>query len=66
MLTKAKWNISTDIFSKKLNQIPNINQVIKYIIDNKLVDYIVEFALFDIPVGINNEHVVLFELRNHY
>ena len=64
--SQYKWNINTDIFDKKIDRIPNINKIIKYINDNKLENVIVEFAVFDRPVGVNNENVVIFELRTDY
>lgn len=61
------FNFKTNIFDNKtLNKIPCFDEVYKYIIDNKLQNTIVEFAYFDAPVGINNEKIVVYELRTEY
>ena len=38
----------------------------RYIIDHELYDVIVEFAVYDCKLGINNENVVVTELRTSY
>lgn len=65
-LKNPTFNLSTDIFDKKLNKIPYFDLIYQYIINHNLQDVIVEFALFDTEVGINNEHIVVYELRTHY
>ncbi|MBQ4557860.1 MAG: hypothetical protein IJA61_00590 [Clostridia bacterium] len=61
------FNFMTNIFDDKtLNQIPYFDEIYKYIVDNKLQNIIVEFAYFDKPVGINNENIVVYELRTEY
>ena len=60
------FNISTDIFDKKLNDIPGFDLIYDYIINNELTDIIVEFAIYNIPVGINNENVIVFEVRTNF
>lgn len=61
------FNIMTNIFDDKtLNTIPYFDEVYKYIIENKLQDTIVEFAYFDKPIGINQENIIIYELRTHY
>lgn len=65
-LKNPSFNFSTDIFDKKLNQIPYFDMVYKYIIDYRLQDVIVEFSLFDKEVGIKNQNIVIYELRTHY
>lgn len=65
-IIKPEFNIKTTIFDKVLNKIPCFDIVYKYIIDNGLKDVIVEFSLFDIPLGINNEDIVIYEIRTDY
>ena len=65
-LRDPSFNLSTDIFDKKLNQIPYFDMIYKYIIDHRLQNVIVEFALFDTEVGIKNQNIVVYELRTHY
>lgn len=61
------YNFVTTIFDNKLlNKIPCFDNVYKYIIENELTDTIVEFSYFNIPVGINNENIVIYELRTDY
>lgn len=65
-LKNPTFNFNTDIFDKKLNQIPYFDLIYQYIISHSLQDVIVEFALFDTKVGINNEIIVIYELRTNY
>ena len=61
------FNLTTDIYDNKtLNKIPHFNDVFKYIIKNNLQNMIIEFAYFNIPVGINNENIVVYEIRTEY
>lgn len=60
------YNLSTNLFDKKLNDIPGFNILYKYILDNKLLNIIVEFAVYDILVGIYNEQVIVFEVRTDF
>lgn len=65
-LRKPTYNLKTNIFDNKLNEIHYFDIVCKYIIDNELWDVIVEFALFDKNVGIINEKIIIYELRTDY
>ena len=66
-IRNPNFNFMTNIFDDKtLNQIPYFDEVYKYVVDNKLQNIIVEFAYFDKPVGINNENIVVYELRTEY
>ena len=60
------FNISTDIFDNKLNEIPGFDLTYKYIVENNLIDIIVELAVYDIPVGVNKENIVVFEVRTSF
>ena len=60
------FNYCTDIFDKRLNSIPSFDLIYKYIIDHDLVDVIVEFAIYDCPVGIYNEPIIIFEIRTEF
>lgn len=60
-------NVKTNIFDKNIIQkIPYFDYIYSYIVTHGLKDVIVEFALFDKPVGINNENIVIYELRTDY
>lgn len=65
-LSKPTFNLKTDIFDKRLNEIPHFNVIYQYIADHNLYDVIVEFALFNKEVGIKREKVIVYELRTHY
>lgn len=65
-LKNPTFNLKTDIFDNNLNKIPYFDEVYNYIVEHKLYDVIVEFALFDKKIGINNETIVVYELRTHY
>lgn len=60
------FNLKTDIFDKFLNKVPYFDLIYEYIIAHNLQNVIVEFALFDKAVGINEEKVIIYELRTHY
>ena len=60
------FNLKTNIFDKKLNEIPYFDFIYQYIINHNLQNVIVEFAIFDIKVGIKKENIIIYELRTHY
>lgn len=60
------FNFLTDIFDKRLNRVPGFDLIYSYIVDHNLIDVIVEFAIYDKPVGIYNEPVVVFEIRTEF
>lgn len=66
-ISDPDFNLKTDIFdNKNLNKIPYFNFLYNYIVEHNLCDVIVEFSLFNIPVGINKEKIIIYELRTHY
>lgn len=65
-LRNPTFNLKTDIFDKGLDKIPYFNFIYQYIMENKLQDVIVEFALFDKEVGIKKQRIIIYELRTHY
>lgn len=60
------YNFVSDIYDVRFKAIKGINQVIDYIFVHNLFGLIVEFSSFDIPVGTNNENIVVYELRTNY
>lgn len=63
----AYMSIKTDIFDDKtLNRIPEFDYIYNYISEHNLFDVLVELSLFDIPLGIYNERIIVWELRTHY
>ena len=65
-LRNPDFNFVTSIFDERLNDVPYFDNVYKYIVENKLKNVIVEFAYFDKPVGINNQNIIIYELRTEY
>lgn len=57
-------NISME--DNRLWEVPGFNDLIKYIIEHNLKDTIVEFVVFNHNVGVNNEKVLIVELRSDY
>ncbi|MCI9280816.1 MAG: hypothetical protein HFI49_00955 [Bacilli bacterium] len=60
------YNLKTNIFDRKLNNIPYFNCLYEYVINNNLIDIIVEFAIFNIKIGIKKENIIIYELRTNY
>ena len=65
-LRNPSFNLKTDIFDKKLNQIPHFDFLYEYISSHGLYDVILEFALFNTKLGMNKEKIVIYELRTDY
>lgn len=60
------YNFDTDIFDKRLDGVADFDIIYTYVIDANLVDVIVEFALYDKPLGLYNQRVVVFEIRTAF
>lgn len=56
----------TNIYDKKMKNIKGYDTIIDYILNHDLIDLIVEFAVFDCKVGINDDYVIIYELRTDY
>lgn len=56
----------SDIYDKKIKYINGLNEIIDYIFEYNLFDIIVEFTVFKCNLGINNENIVIWELRTNY
>ena len=65
-IANPTFNFKTDIFDKGLAKIPHFDFIYQYISNNKLLDVIVEFALFDKEVGLKRQKIIVYELRTHY
>ena len=61
-----EFNYSTNIFDKRLNLIPGFDSIYEYIVNHNLVDVIVEFALYNQPLGTYNEPIIVFEIRTEF
>jgi hypothetical protein len=64
--TNPDFNGQTNIYDKKINKIPGLNEIIDYISKYNLFEIIVEFSVFNCPVGINKENIIIWELRTNY
>ncbi len=63
---EPRYTYDTDLFDERIKYIPYIDEIINYIFEHHLFDVIVEFCLFDIPLGIKKEKVVIYEIRTEY
>lgn len=61
-----EFNYCTNIFDKKLSNIPAFDLIYSYIVNHDLIDVIVEFAIYDKALGIYNEPIVIFEIRTEF
>lgn len=61
----SDFNYFCSIYDKCLNNIPKFDLLYGFLVENNLVDVIVEFTIYDIPVGIRNELIVIQEVRNY-
>lgn len=62
---QAEYNFQTNIFDKKLSDIPEFDFLYQYIIENNLGGYTIEFTIYDKPAGINKEKIIINEIRNY-
>ncbi len=60
------FNYCTDIYDKKLNYIPGFDLIYSYILNHSLMDVIVEFAIYNKPIGMYKEQVIIFEIRTDF
>lgn len=58
--------LKSDIFDRKIKYIKGLEEVMSYIFEHHLFDIIIEFCVYDIPLGIYKENVVIFEVRTDY
>lgn len=61
-----KYNLHTNLEDDRLWNIPGFSKLIKYIVDHDLYDLVIEFIVYDCPVGIKKEKIVIAELRSEY
>ena len=63
---KPKYNLNCTIEDDKLWEIDGMGDILKYITEYGLLNCIVEFAVYDKKLGVNNENVVISEIRTGY
>ncbi|MDR1026422.1 MAG: hypothetical protein LBL47_03385 [Lactobacillus sp.] len=60
------YNGTMHLFDRRIRYIKGLQEAIDYAFEHNLLNVIIEFWVFNRPVGINNEKVVLRELRSDY
>lgn len=63
---KSIINTCTTLNDDKIWEVDGVEDLIAYIVKHNLYDVIVEYVVYDKPVGINNEKVLIVELRSDY
>lgn len=61
-----QYNMHTSIEDDRLWNIPGFSKVMAYITEHELYNLVVEFTLYDCPVGVKKEKIAIFELRSEY
>lgn len=61
-----QYNIHSNLEDDKLWNVPGFSKLMGYIADHDLYNLVIEFAVYDCPVGVNKEKVAIFELRSEY
>lgn len=64
-MQKPCYYVNMDLKENNTSSIRGLSTVIDYIVEHQLIEIIVEFSLFDVPVGINRENILIWELRNY-
>lgn len=64
-MRNPQYTINVDLKESKLPNIRGLTFVVDYICLHELFDVVVEFSLYDTPVGVNREKIVIWELRNY-
>ena len=65
MYEKPKYDFVKQMDDGIWNDIPGFDEIYCYIYDHHLLDYTVEFTVYDRPVGTNSETVLINEVRNY-
>lgn len=61
-----KFNLyNYDLKEKREPSIKGLSKIIDYVVIKELLNVVVEFSLFEIPVGVNQENIIIWELRNY-
>ena len=62
---EAEFDYYTDIFDKRLSEIPEFDFLYSYIITHRIDGYTVEFTIYDRPVGQKKQKIIINEIRNY-
>lgn len=63
---KAIINTTTTLDDNSFWEVDGVEDILGYVVKHNLYDVIVEFVVYDRPVGVNNEKVLIVELRSEY
>jgi len=61
-----EYNLHTNLEDNRVWNIPGFSQIIRYITEHELYDLVVEFVVYDCPVGVKKEKVAIYEIRSEY
>lgn len=59
-------NLDTDWDDKRLWKVHGVEKVFNYVLSKNIFNVVVEFVVYDKKVGVNNEDVLIVELRSKY
>ncbi len=63
-LLEPRYSYKYNEFTDKRPSHIGLNRIFDYIYTNNLIGLCIECSLYDIPVGINRENIIVWELRN--
>jgi hypothetical protein len=63
--TSPKYKLSFNLLERREPRIKGLKEIIDYIFRHELFGHVVEFSLYDVPVGVNQENILVWELRNY-
>lgn len=63
---KPDFNLHTTLDDDNLWDVPGFMNLIDCISKNSLYNMVVEFGVYDLPLGVKNEKVVIYEVRTNY
>lgn len=63
---EPEYNLHTNLEDDRLWKVPGFSKLINYIVEHELYDVVIEFIVYDCPVGIKKEKIVIAELRSDY
>lgn len=59
------YMLSLDLKERREPSIPGLTEAIDFIVEHELFNMYVEISVFGIPVGVNRENIIIWELRNY-
>lgn len=59
------YMLSIDLKERREPSIPGLTEAIDFIVKHELFNIYVEISVFEIPVGIKRENIIIWELRNY-